>query len=37
MMDLVEKIKNVSGVAVINISDEHIVRHPIIADIVCRI
>ena len=37
MMDLVEKIKNVSGVAVIHISDDHIVRHPIIADIVCRI
>jgi len=37
MMDIIDKIGKVPGVAVIHISDENIVRHPIIADIAARI
>lgn len=37
LIDVIDKIKNVPGVLVIDISDENIVRHPIIADIAVRL
>lgn len=37
MLEIVDKIKNVSNIGVINISDEHIVRHPIISELTSRI
>jgi phosphate starvation-inducible PhoH-like protein len=37
MLEIIDKIKNVGNVGVINIGDEHIVRHPIIHEITSRI
>lgn len=37
LLDVIDRIKNVPGVLVIDISDDNIVRHPIIADIAVRL
>ncbi len=37
LIDIVTRLKNVSNIGIITIGDEHIVRHPIIAEITARL